>query len=108
MTESSRYECEGCGESFDTLSSKRLHECPSGVMYGGGEIDAEYPVADMDLDDMTELAVEQVLICDVCGEKNSGANDVTSDYNQNGVSLAVHFECSYCGAWNDNSVTFEP
>lgn len=104
MTE---YECEGCDETFDTLSSKRLHECPSGVRYGGGEIDAEVPVADMNVDDMASLAVEQVLMCDVCGEQNSGANEIDSDYNDQGVSIAAHFECEHCGAWNDNSATFE-
>lgn len=101
------YECDACGDAFRTLSKKRLHDCPEGAKYGGDEPVADIPVADLDLDAQVELAVEQVLICDVCGEKNDGAESIDQDTNERGVAIAVEFRCEHCGATNENTATFE-
>jgi len=91
------YECESCGETFRTLSRKRLHqrEC--------SEAAAEVDVDGMDVDEMAELAIEELLVCDVCGEQNEGARDVDQDVTDAGVGVTLRFECSACGAWNKNT-----
>ena len=101
------YDCRGCGESFETLSRKRLHDCSAGVKYGGEKPDEEADVSGMPVDEMTERAVDGVLQCDVCGEKNQGVDDLDRQITSEGVSLAVYFDCEYCGAYNENSATLE-
>jgi len=102
-----KYNCETCGKAFETLSGKRLHDCPDGARYGGDEPDIDVPVADMDLDGAVELAVEQALVCDVCEEKSDGADDLEHSTTSAGVSFVVTFECDECGAHNENSATLE-
>lgn len=101
------YECDACDEQFDTLSAKRLHDCPQDAQYGGDAPDAEIPVADMSTDEMAELAVEQALICDVCAESNDGADDIDRSMNAEGIAITVIFDCSECGAHNENTATLQ-
>lgn len=103
------YECEACGEEFRTLTKKRLHDdCPEGARYGETDApDEEIPTADMDTDDMVDLAIERLLICDMCGASVDGASSVNNEQNENGVSVAVEFDCPECGAFNENTATFE-
>lgn len=99
--------CQECGEAFDTLSALRLHECPSGAQYGGEAPDEDIPVADLDPDSQAELAVSRALVCDVCGEKSDGADDLDKATSQRGVSFTVRFRCDECGANNENTATLE-
>lgn len=101
-------ECDACDETFQTLTRKRLHDCPADAEYGTTDApDADIPVADMDLDDMVSLAVEQVLICDVCGESVEGAETIDTAHSNRGVSIAVTFDCPACGAANENTAVVE-
>lgn len=101
-------ECDACGEAFQTLTRKRLHDCPEGAAYGTTDApDVDIPVADMDLDDMAALAVEQVLICDTCQAKAPGAETMDTARSDRGVSVAVTFECPACGTYNENTAVIE-
>lgn len=102
------YDCPACGEDFETLSRKRLHDCPAGAQWGGDVPDEELDTSDMSVDEMTEVAVEGVLQCDVCGEQNSGAEDYDREVSEKGVALSVFFECEHCGASNENTATLAP
>jgi len=92
----STYTCTSCGESFETLTRKRLHqrEC--------AEADADVDVSDRDLDEIAERTVAELLTCDVCGARNDGAKSIQHDETEAGLGIAVAFECTYCGAHNDN------
>jgi DNA-directed RNA polymerase subunit RPC12/RpoP len=102
------HRCDGCGETFATLSRKRLHDCPAAGPFAGEEPAETHDVADLELDDMADLAVERALTCNYCGETNEEARDVDSSYNENGVSIAIVYECVECGATNENTATFTP
>lgn len=101
------YDCSGCGEEFETLSSKRLHDCPAGARYGGDDPDAWQDVTGDDFDEMAEAAVEETLECFNCGVQSDGAADYDRAITDRGVSLTFKFECDECGAWNENTATFE-
>lgn len=102
------YTCDACGEEFGTLSRKRLHECPAEAEYGTtDDPELDVPAADMDTDDMAELAVQQMLVCDVCGEKNDGVDELDHSVTSQGVSFAVEFDCRHCGATNENTAVLE-
>lgn len=90
------HECSSCGEEFRTLTRKRQHQgdCP--------EADAQIDVSDQDVDEMAELVTEELLICDVCGEKNDGAEAVGQDQSGGVLAITIQFQCSTCGAHNDN------
>lgn len=92
----SDYTCTSCGESFPTLTRKRLHQrdCT--------EADADLDVSDLDLDETVELAVEELLICDVCGQKNDGTESIETDETEAGLGVALEFACTHCGARNEN------
>jgi 3-deoxy-D-arabino-heptulosonate 7-phosphate (DAHP) synthase len=81
---------------FETLTTKRLHqrECAA----ADGDID----VSDRGLDDIAERTVAELLTCDVCGVRNDGAESIQHDETEAGLGVQVGFECSYCGARNDN------
>jgi len=92
----SDYTCNSCDESFETLTKKRLHqsECP--------EADADLDVSDHDVDGVAERVVEELLVCDVCGTKNDGAESVETDRTDAGLGVELDFECASCGARNEN------
>jgi rubredoxin len=92
----SEYTCTSCGESFDTLTKKRLHqrECSAA--------DVDVDVSDLDLEETVERAVAELLICDVCGHENDGAESIATDETEAGLGVVVGFECSVCAARNDN------
>lgn len=100
--------CDACGEEFRTLTRKRLHDCPEGAKYGTTDApDEDIPVADMDHDDLIDLATERLLICDVCGGSSDTVADVDTDRDADRVSVAVEFNCSECGATNENTAVIE-
>jgi len=92
----SNHTCTSCGESFPTLTKKRLHqrECP--------EADADLDVSEMDVDDVAERTVAELLVCDVCGARNDGAESIDRDITPAGLAIELTFVCETCGAQNDN------
>jgi len=90
------YTCTSCGESFETFTRKRLHQRES----AGAETDLD--VSDCGLDDIAERTVAELLTCDVCGVRNDGAESIQHDETEAGLGIEVGFECTYCGARNDN------
>ena len=92
----SDYTCTSCGESFPTLTKKRLHQRDCAAA------DADLDVSDHDLDDIAERTVADLLTCDVCGVRNDGAESIQHDETDAGLGIEVGFECTHCGARNDN------
>lgn len=90
------YECSSCGEEFRTLTRKRQHQRDC------SEADARIDVGEMDVDEMAARVTEELLICDVCEAKNDGAESVERDLTGGVLAFTMKFECSACGAWNDN------
>lgn len=92
----SRHTCRSCGESFETLTKKRLHqsECP--------EADLALDVSDEDVDGIAERVVEELLVCDVCGMKNDGADGLDRDLTAGGIAVTLTFTCDICGSHNEN------
>jgi hypothetical protein len=92
----SNYTCTSCGESFPTLTTKRLHqrEC--------SEAEAEFDVDGMDPDEMAGVVVDELLVCDVCESKNGGAESLDWDITAAGLAFTLTFTCENCGAWNEN------
>lgn len=92
----SNYTCTSCGESFPTLSTKRLHqrECD--------EADLDLDVSDLDVDGIAERTVAELLVCDVCGTKNDGAESIDRDITAVGLAIELTFVCGTCGARNEN------
>ena len=90
------YTCTSCGESFPTLTTKRLHQrdCTAA--------EADIDVADRGLDDIAERTVADLLTCDVCGARNDGVESIQHDETEAGLGIEVGFECTSCGARNDN------
>lgn len=91
------HECS-CGATFATLTRKRLHqrdECP--------DRDAELDVSDQTVEEITEQAVQELLVCDVCERSNGGAESIERDRTDAGVAITLTFTCEHCGAHNDNT-----
>lgn len=87
----------GCGASFETLSELRLHQrddCNLRVV--------DRDVDDDDIDDIVDETVDELLVCGVCGASNDGAQNISTDETDAGVSVGLSFECSSCGASNEN------
>lgn len=90
------HECSSCGEEFRTLTRKRKHQRDC------SEADARIDIGEKDADEVTETVTEELLICDVCGTKNDGAESIERDRTGGVLAFTIKFECSTCGAWNDN------
>lgn len=91
------YECSSCSATFETLTRKRLHQrddCPG--------TDAVVDVADLEAEAMASTVVEELLVCDVCGADNTGANAIDSDVTDAGFTVTLRFDCERCGAHNTN------
>lgn len=88
--------CSSCGKEFETLSSYRIHrsECPAA--------DVQKDVSDMSIGELSELAVRELLICDVCESQNDGTESIRTAVRESGVVIEVEYECRECGAHNDN------
>lgn len=102
-----RYECDGCGESFDTLSRKRLHDCPEGARFGGDAPDLDLDLSGENTDALAGRVVSALLECDVCGKRSEGASDLDRSMSEKGAAIAVTFDCDFCGAHNENSAVLE-
>lgn len=92
----SEYICTSCGESFETLSKKRLHQRDCSAA------DADLDVSDIDADEIAERTVAELLVCDVCGQKNDGAASIDRDITPAGLAFTLTFTCETCGAHNEN------
>lgn len=92
----SGYTCTSCSESFATLTRKRLHQrdCEA--------TDLDLDVSDLELDELVERTVAELLVCDVCGTYNDGAESIGTDDTAAGLGVVVGFECARCGARNGN------
>ena len=91
------YTCGSCGTEFPTLTKKRLHQrddCP--------ETELEMDISDLDGDGIADLTIEELGICDVCGESNNEFDDYEVDETDAGLAFTLIFECSHCTAHNHN------
>lgn len=90
--------CESCEDEFPTLTRKRLHQrddCPGA--------DEEVDISNLDVDEQAELVVEKLLVCDICESQNDHAEAIDKDVTDAGLSVTLTFECSACGAHNENT-----
>jgi hypothetical protein len=97
----SNYECDECGEEFETLSAKRIHEkddCPGREQYA--EIDPSSNDAERD-------AAMGALECRDCGRQNNTDYDQTPSFADGDFHLIVEFECQFCGFENENRIVME-
>lgn len=102
-----RYSCSGCGETFETLSRKRLHDCPADVDYGGDDPTEVRDVDDEDPDDVAAEAVDELLVCFNCETKHDELESFDYTMTDDGLAFAGEFTCEACGAHNENTVTLE-
>mgnify|MGYP002761156744 CR=1 FL=1 len=94
--------CEPCGEEFDTLSAKRLHqtdECPGQFDY----IDAE----DKPTDETVEETVEGLTTCQQCERQSEGPFTRGDDHTDAGYSVEIRFRCEHCGFSNVNTAILQ-
>ena len=101
-TDGSGHVCEGCGETFRTLTRLRLHEkddCPERQTYD--QIDPDAANADLQ-------AAEGLLTCRSCGQENPNADfEETPSFADGDYHLVVEFDCRHCGFENENRVVME-
>jgi len=101
-TDGSGHVCEGCGETFRTLTHLRLHErddCPERQTYD--QIDPDGANADLQ-------AAEGLLTCRRCGQENPNADfEETPSFADGDYHLIVEFDCRHCGFENENRVVME-
>jgi len=95
----SKHTCDGCGESFRTLTALRLHEkddCPERETYDELNPDA---------DDVGLQAAQGLLQCQECGRENPTTPfEETPSYDGDDYHLIVEFTCAHCGFDNENRV----
>lgn len=98
-TDGGEHACEGCDETFETLTSLRLHEKDD------CQARATYDELDPDSDDVGLEAAEGLLTCRVCGAENPDADlEETPSYDGEDYHLIVEFACQHCGSENENRV----
>lgn len=90
--------CDGCGESFETLTRLRLHEkddCQGRATFG--RID---PLAD----DVGQRGAEELATCRECGAQAPPDADFenTTDYDGEDFHYITEFTCRNCGFDNEN------
>lgn len=94
--------CQGCGESFDTLSAKRLHQ-QDGCQ---GQFD-HVEAGDRDPDDVARETTEALLTCQNCETVHGGGFTRGDDITQAGYSVEIVFDCEGCGFHNVNTAVME-
>lgn len=90
-----------CGKEFGTITQLRIHQrdrCPDREIVD---------VQDDDLDAISEIVVDELLICDYCDEKSPGVEDIDYGDTSNGPMITVHFRCESCDVQNSNSAFLE-
>lgn len=94
------YSCDECDETFDTLTAKRLHDCP-----GGSTGDEEFSLDGMDDDERAEKITQELLRCERCGEQNPAEAVEEADKQAGPDQFGVTFEfaCVECGFVNSNT-----
>jgi len=95
VTDGGGYVCEPCGETFPTLTRKRLHQkddCPG-----------LFDELDPDDDNVAEKAAAGLLTCQRCDERHDGRFQRSEDMTDAGYSIEVRFKCQSCGFDNDNT-----
>jgi len=98
----SKHVCEPCGESFETLSRKRLHQkqdCPGQFEQIGTD--------GMDQDDIVEETVRGLVTCQQCERRHDGSFTRGDDYTNAGYSVEIRFTCDHCGFNNVNTAILE-
>lgn len=95
------YACK-CGESFDGLVQYRLHQRDD-CTYSDGERDIE----GQSVDETSEQIIEELLICDICEERNDGAREMQTDMTDAGLTFVIEFHCEHCGAENENTAILQ-
>lgn len=91
------HQCK-CGETFSTLSAYRIHQRDE-CQFSADEID----MRDQDTEEVSQRLVDELLICDMCGEKNDEAESISQDITDAGLAFTLGFQCSHCGATNENT-----
>ena len=88
------------------MSTIGLYTATENELGAVGRAAAEVDASEMDVDELAERATEELLICDVCGESNDGVEQIGRDTSGGVLTVATSFECSECGATNENTAVF--
>ena len=94
--------CEACGDEFETLTRKRLHQkndCPGKFDH----IDAD----GKSKNDLVDETVGALLECQQCEHRHQGGVTREDDYTDAGYSIGVRFTCQECGFQNANTAILE-
>lgn len=92
--------CDHCGGEFETLTKKRLHDCPNPP--SGPHDWTEQTTKGMDLDEIAARAADGLYRCVSCEQKAPEAELTDREVSESGVYLAVEFTCPHCGTFNEN------
>lgn len=84
------YKCDDCGNEFETLSSKRMHDCSAGDP-------GDCPVCGSDLIEMQSGFESEVMKCIDCGHLLEWEFFVP-EHERDDRPASTAPECSYCGS----------
>jgi DNA-directed RNA polymerase subunit RPC12/RpoP len=98
------HDCRHCGESFRTLSRKRLHDCPADKPPGPEEWKARN-VEDEGIDEIAEQVADELLTCVHCGRQieEEMVGEIEPRTTAEGVSIVAEFDCPKCGGHQRNT-----
>lgn len=97
------HDCRHCGETFRTLSKKRLHDCPAEKPDGPEEWD-DVDVSNMDQEQIIDRVVQGLMECVHCGEQLDEAyGEIEQKITSEGVSLVAEFDCPECDGHQRNT-----
>ncbi len=91
-----------CGETFETLSRKRLHQkddCQAQLEH----IEA----GDRDSRTVAAETAEALLTCQQCESGHEGQFTRSDDATEAGYSVEIEFDCEDCGFHNVNTAILE-
>lgn len=94
--------CQGCGEEFETLTRKRLHQ-QDGCQGQFDHIEA----GDRDTGVVARETTAALLTCQNCETVHDGDIVRGDDFTQAGYSLEITFDCEDCGFHNVNTAVME-
>ncbi|MUV51342.1 hypothetical protein [Haloarcula sp. CBA1122] len=99
MTDGGKYECDACGDTFQTLTKLRIHEkddCPQRETFT--ELNPDSDGVGLD-------AAEGLLTCRSCDQEFPNVRyDQRTSFADGNFHIIVEFECPGCGFDNENRI----
>lgn len=92
------HQCTSCGETFQTLSRKRLHQksdCPA--------LDEVIDTEGMDTEEIVDQMVSSLSTCERCEREHQGEFTRADSQTGSDYSVELQFTCEHCGFHNVNT-----